>query len=114
MISPELFSGEPITALVTYPEIMRDPNTFILKLITKKKNLREQFDKYLVLKKFDCQTDEHNHVKLLTRTKKNILEWLAKKQFDYEVNYKKLYDKYPQMYEDSTVLDMYRTVCQIV
>ena len=114
MLNADLFTGDPITAIITYPEVMRDQNTFILKLITTNKMLRKQFDNYLNLRRFDSQSDEHNHVKILTRPTKNLLEWLAKKEFDYESNYNKLYDKYPHMFEDSAVLDMYRTVCQII
>lgn len=109
MFDPSLFSS-PVNVLVSYNEVLRDPNTFILKLITRRKSLRYQLEKYIDVSRFDNQSDSHNHVALTVRSEKNILKWLATKEFNYESNYSKLYDEYPNMFEDSTPLEMYRAL----
>lgn len=100
--------------LFSYDEVLRDPNTFILKLILSKKNIRDQMEKYINLKRFDCQTDEHNHAIMTARKKKNILEWLAYKKFDYEKNYDTFHSKYIHTYEKSQALEMYRALTNII
>lgn len=111
MFDPSLFSS-PVNILVSYNEVLRDPNTFIQKLITQRKSLRYQLEKYIDVTRFDNQSDSHNHLAMTLRSEKNLLKWLAIKEFNYESNYEKLYDKYPHMFEDSEPLEMYRALSQ--
>ena len=113
MIDPRLFEN-PITVFVPYNEILRDHNTFLLHLIMDNPNLRKQFEPYISFERFECQTDMRIRVLIMNRTKKNILEWLAIKKFDYEKNYRKLYEKFPQMFEESPPLDMYVALTNMV
>lgn len=106
MIDPRLFE-KPITVFLPYNEILRDHNTFLLHLIMETPNLRKQLEPYISFERFECQSDTRIRVLILNRTKKNLLEWLAIKKFDYETNYRKLYEKFPQMFEESPPLDMY-------
>lgn len=113
MIDPRLYDN-PINILVRYNEIFRDHNFFLLKLIMDNPNLKKQFEKYVSFERFECQTDERIKVLLLNREKKNILEWLAFKKFDYELNYRKLYYKFLTMFEESPVLDIYSAIVNLV
>ena len=113
MIDPRLFE-KPITVFVPYNEILRDHNTFLIHLIMDTPNLRKQFEQYISFERFECQTDLRIRVLIMNRPKKNILEWLAIKKFDYEKNYQKLYDKIPQMFEESPPLDMYVALTNMV
>lgn len=113
MINPELFT-QPVTIVTSYSEVMRDPNTFILKFILKKESARKQLEPYMNFSRFECQTEAHNHVAMTIRSKKNLFEWLATKKFNYEKVYNQIYDKYPQMFEDSVPLEMYRALSQAI
>lgn len=112
MIDPRLFEN-PITILLPYNEILRDQNTFLLHLIMDNQYLRTQFEKYVSFERFECQTEERIRVMLMNRTEKNFLKWLAIKEFDYETNYKKLYDKFLHMFEESPPLDMYKALMNL-
>lgn len=109
MLESHLFTSQ-LTFLISYEQVVKDPNEFILDIILHNDHLKKQFSKYLDLSRLVNNSSEHNRFLLVTRTKKNILEWLAKVPFDYELNYKKLYDKYPQMYRNSTPLSMYNAL----
>ena len=104
----------PVNVFITFDEVMRDQNTFIIHLILDNENIRKQLESYIDLSIFECQSEGRIRTLLLNRDKKNILEWLSKKPFDYEVNYQKMYSKFPRMYEDSPPLDMYRTVSRFL
>lgn len=78
------------------------------------KHIRTQLENYINLKRFVSQTDQHNHAIITIRKKKNLLEWLSYKKFDYEKNYSLLYEKYLHMYEQSPALEMYRALTSIL
>lgn len=104
----------PMSALITYNEVLRDPNVFLLHLILDVPNIRKQFEPIYDVKRFDCQSENRIRAMLLARDKKNILEWAATKEFDYDFNYKKMFDKFLRMYEDSPALAMYLAVTKLL
>lgn len=103
-----------LTALVTYDEVLRDPNVFLLHLILDVPKIRKQFKDYFDEEKFDCQSEAKIHTMLLNRTVKNFLEWGALKEFDYERNYDKMYHQFKSMYEKSPALAMYDAFVQMI
>lgn len=98
--------------LVTYDGILRDSNFFILRKILDTPSLKKQIGEYVDLTEIEPLSRERLEYVLLYRTKKNVLEWLAKKEFNYEANLEKLYYKYIEMFEDCRPLEMFTTLYQ--
>ena len=103
----------PATVFCVYDEVLRNSNFFLIKKILDTEKLREQFDEYLDLSIFDSQSDDRIKVLILNRTEKNILKWLAKKEFDYDFNLKLLRNKFKTLYEESEPLDMFRALLKM-
>ena len=103
-----------INTLVTFDEVLRDPNIFLLHLILDVPKVRKQFTGYFDIERFSCQSEERIRTIMLNRDKKNFLEWGALKEFDYESNYNKMYHQFPGMYEESPPLDMFRAVSRMI
>lgn len=100
--------------LVSYKEILRDPNLFIIEKIVHDSFLLNQFSAFTDVERFVSETLGRVQFKITAREEKNIFKWLATKEFDYEANYKKFYDKYPNMYEDTPAMEMYRVIPRLL
>lgn len=112
MIDPKVYET-PATILISYDEVFRNHNFFLIKKIMNNPKLKNQFEKYINLSVFDEQTDSRIKVLIMNREKKNILEWLAIKEFDYEYNYDKLYSKELLMFVESPMLDMMKSMIKL-
>lgn len=113
MLDPRIFE-RPITIFISYDNIFRDHDFFIIKKILDNPKLKKQFENYIDLSRFECQTDSRIQVMLLERNKKNIFEWLAIKEFDFEFNYNKFYDKEKMMFLLSPKLEMYNVIKRFI
>jgi len=87
-----------LTILVTYRDIIKTADFYILDLV--KTRFRDKFKDLIDFKLLDTLTEEALMFHWLHRPVKNILEWLAIKEFDYEKNYQFLYDKSKKLYID--------------
>jgi len=110
----ETLKESPASIVVSYHGVLRDPNQFIVHQILNDPHLHKQLEKYLDFDRFKSMSDNRIDFKLMLREKKNPLEWLSIKPFNYEANYKKLYEHYPNMFEKSIPLPMYRIIVQMM
>ena len=100
----------PLNVFISYKEIIKQHNFFIIKKIFENKNVYNQLSNYINLNLFDHQSDERINMLLLNRDKENLLEYLKIKEFNYEVNYNKLYKKFPEMFINSYPLEMLNVI----
>ena len=87
-----------LSILVTYRDIIKTADFYILDLV--KTRFRDKFKDLIDFKLLDTLTEEALMLHWLHRPVKNVLEWLAIKEFDYEKNYQFLYDKSKKLYID--------------
>lgn len=104
MIIDEGLFSNPVTFLISYDEIIRNHNIFLLDKL--KTELKNQIGKFIRLEELDNKSINQLQLLTTTRTEKNILKWLAKKEFDYDKNYDILYNHYKDMYSKSPLLKM--------
>ena len=93
---------QPIRAMFVYDRVLKDPDAFLLKKVAS--DFADQFKEYIDINKLNTVTIEYLTGALIDRDKKNPLEWLALKEFDYEENYKFLKDQFKNMYFSSLPL----------
>lgn len=93
--------------LIVYDNVLKSPDPFILKSIRTK--YREEFKDFLDIGFLDSLMDDDALFYItMCRNKKNPLEWLAKKPFDYEKFYEKMKKKNVNLYNNSRPLIQYR------
>lgn len=97
------FEGRNEILLITYEDVIRSKTPFILKELIKYKNI---YKDYIDFSKFENLNDDNLLRFSIQRTKKNILEFLALKEFDYEKQLKDLSNLYFDLYEESNILSM--------
>lgn len=83
------------TVVIYYDEIMKNVGLSVLKLIHKK--YKTQFSKLLNFDFFNLPEKDLVYI-YSARNKKNPLEWLAISEFDYELNYNNLLNKFNDIY----------------
>ena len=110
----ETLRESPVSMVVSYHGVLRDANQFIMHQILNDPHLHKQLEKYVDFDRFKNMSDNRIDLKMMLREIKNPLEWLSIKPFNYEANYKKLYEHYPNMFEKSAPLPFYRTIVQMI
>ena len=98
---------EKANVLMVYDNVLKSPDPYILNSI--RKNYREEFKDFMDLDLLDSLGDYESLFYLtMCRTKKNPLEWMAKKPFDYDKFYNKMKKKSKTLYYDSKPLFQYK------
>ena len=94
----------PETIFITYDGIIKDYRPFILKKIAEIPELTEAYRGFINVDILQGLTiDQLNFLSMISPSR-NILEFLAIKQFDYEKALNDIYNKFPEMYIDSELL----------
>ncbi len=102
---------QPIRTMFVYDRVLKDPDAFLMKKLASE--YTDQFKEYIDTNQLNTLSLEYLTAALIDRDVKNPLEWLAKKPFDYEGNYKFLKDQFKNMYYASiplygwTILDRF-------
>lgn len=100
---------ETANVVFVYDNVLKSPDPFIIKSI--KTKYRENFEDFLDFSLIDTMAnDDALSFATLHRKIKNPLEWLAKKEFDYEKFYTKMKKKFKQLYIESPELYQYKTL----
>ena len=94
--------------LFVYDNVIKSPDPYILKLAQTK--YKDKLKDFLYLDLPQTATIETITSRMVNRTVKNPLEWLAKKSFDYDKAYKQLKSKSMAMYEKSIYLNSYNSL----
>ena len=94
--------------LLVYDGVMRSGDTFLLHMIVE--NYYDKFIPYMDLESIRTLSVDALLPLVIARTKKNPLEWLAIKEFDYEKNYTYLQKKFVNMYDRSPILKHYQVI----
>jgi hypothetical protein len=98
------FEGRPEIIFMCYEDVIKSPYPFLLNEINTK--LSQYYESFLDLDKIKGK-DLFNLSRLcVQRSKPNILEYLAKTEFDYVKALKDLKDRYFKVYADSELLAM--------
>lgn len=93
--------------LIVYDNVLKSPDPFIMNSI--RRNYRNEFKDFIDLDLLDSLGDEETLFYLtMCRNKKNPLEWLAKRPFDYDKFYNKMKKKSNRLYYDSKPLYQYK------
>ena len=88
--------------LYVYDNVIKSPDAYILKMAGSK--YASKLENFMYLDLPNSTTLETLTARLLDRTVKNPIEWLAKKSFDYDKIYNQLKTKSVRCYEDSIYL----------
>jgi hypothetical protein len=98
------FTKKPEIIFITYNEIIKNPYPLILEQIkTKYYDIYKEFLNLDLIKNLDY----NNLLTICTkRDKKNIFEYLALKQFDYEKTLSEIYNKFDDLYLKSNLLSI--------
>lgn len=83
------------TILIFYDEIMKNIGLSVLKVINRK--YKKQFGPLLNLDLFKFPDKDLIYL-YSARIKKNPLEWIATQEFDYELNYENIRNKFDDLY----------------
>lgn len=94
--------------LIVYDNVLKNPDPYILRrLVT---TYRDKFKRYIDVETIETISDELLLSLVVNRAKKNVLEQVAITEFDYELNYNILHEKFLDMYQNSIPLQMYQTL----
>ena len=94
--------------LFVYDNVIKTPDAFILKLASSK--YANKLEEFMYLDMPKTTTLETLTDRLIHRAVKNPIEWLAKKEFDYDKIYNQLKEKSVRVYEDSIYLRAFDTI----
>lgn len=97
-----------INMLITYDRIIKDPDLFILQVITSK--YYDKFKDYIDMDSLLSLDPNALELLLYNRPQVNILEWVSIKEFDYDKNYKFLYNAFKTMYAESKELKIVKNI----
>lgn len=98
---------EKANVLMVYDNVLKSPDPYIMNSIRTK--YREEFKDFIDLDILDSLGDEETLFYMtMCRNKKNPLEWMATKPFDYEKFYEKMKKKSSRLYYDSKELFQYK------
>lgn len=93
--------------LFYYDNIVKCTDIFLLRIIQNK--FYEQYKDFIDIDRYKAINDDDLLYFYCSRTIKNPLEWLKKKDFDYEANYKYLHDRYKNLYINGIYLDIVKS-----
>ena len=102
------------SVLFAYENIIRCPDTYILKKITTNKKYREKFKEYILVDLIETMTSDALISVIINRNKRNILEYFAIKEFDYDTNYNYLHEKFDELYLRSYPLETIATINRLI
>lgn len=92
---------EQTSVLFVYENIIRCPDTYIIKKILDNPKYREKYKEYIDIEFISTLTSEALLPYIIGRDKRNILEYFAIKEFDYDRNYMYLHEKFDDLYMKS-------------
>lgn len=95
-------SVQSANVLFVYDNVIKTPEAYMLKLAATK--YRDKLDEFMHLELPLTSSIPVITQRMVRRTKKNPIEWLAKKEFDYDKLYEELKAKSIKLYEDSVDL----------
>lgn len=98
--------------MFVYDNVLKCPDVYILDKLCKV--YRNKYKDYIDFTNMDTITPEAMMPYIINRPKKNILDWLSLKEFNYDNNYKMLHGKWLDMYEHSPELKMYEVIKRFV
>jgi hypothetical protein len=94
--------------LFVYDNVIKTPDAVILKLAAGK--YAKRLEDFMHLELPESTTFDTLTQRLVKRTVKNPIEWLAKKEFDYDKTYNQLKAKSIRLYEDSIYLNSFNSI----
>lgn len=102
------FYSRPERIFVQYKDVVKSPYPLLLNQIVSR--FRSTYDEYLYLDGVQ-DLDMNNLTRLcIQRTDKNIFEYLAKKEFDYDTALKDIESKFANLYRESEPLSIGRSL----
>ena len=90
--------------LVSFDEVIKDPNLIILDVI--RKRYQKDFAEFIDIPRILNLSNEALQKELVIRGTKNIFEWLKIKDFDYSKNYDMFYDSFKDLYVNAPNMAM--------
>lgn len=98
--------------MFAYNNVLKCPDAYILDRLCKV--YHNKYESYINFSNLDTLSPDAMMPFIASRPKKNLLEWLAIKEFNYEKNYDMLFHKWIDMYERSAELNMYKIAKKFV
>ena len=92
---------------VVFDKVIKDPDFFIIKHVMKN---YDKYIPYLHLEQFVGYPDEIIYRMVISRTEKDLFKWLMKKEFNYQESYNYIYNKYKNMYNICTLLNIGKSI----
>lgn len=102
------------SVIFSYENIIRCPDTYILKIISSNKKYKNKFKEYIDFGLLETLSPDALILTLLNRKIKNPLEFFSIKEFDYEANYNYLHDKFDDLYMKSYPLNTITVIGRLI
>lgn len=99
---------KPAKILLAYDELIKQPGLYILRMIRDKYS--DKFSSYIDTEVLKNVLDKDLEVLYNAREERNPLKWVAISEFDYDLNYKSLYNRDKDMYTNMKGTDMFNHV----
>lgn len=98
------FASQQEVVFITYEDVIKTTKLYILKKLLNDKEFNTCYKDFIDFSKIENKDDSALSGIITAATKNNILEYLATSQFDYNLTYLDLIERFDDIYDESKLL----------
>lgn len=104
------FASQQEVIFITYDDVIKSSKLYILKTLLNDIEYKKCYKDFINYSKIENKDDQQLNAIISASTKSNILEFLATKEFDYNVTYDDLVSRFDDIYEKSDLLEIGKSI----